>query len=68
LGVAKPTNWLASRNAGLGLWLALKSKPKPEKANLRRCKPFGQAKKLTLLSQAAVLQIFTGKKWCSNNL
>jgi hypothetical protein len=28
--LAKPTFWLASRNAGLGLVITAKSKPKPE--------------------------------------
>jgi hypothetical protein len=31
-GLAKPSNGLASRSAGLGLGSTLKSKPKPEKA------------------------------------
>ncbi|KAJ7764008.1 hypothetical protein DFH07DRAFT_939204 [Mycena maculata] len=42
-GLAKPTNGLASRNAGLGLGATPKSKPKPEKARLRGRKPVLQA-------------------------
>ncbi|KAJ7477439.1 hypothetical protein FB451DRAFT_1172990 [Mycena latifolia] len=48
LGDAKPTKWLASHSAGLGLGLPPKSKPKPKQAILRRRKPFGQAKNVTL--------------------
>ncbi|KAJ7071887.1 hypothetical protein B0H15DRAFT_965755 [Mycena belliarum] len=43
--LAKPTDWLASQLAGLGLGLPPKSKPKPKQANWRGRKPFGQAKK-----------------------
>ncbi|KAJ7855846.1 hypothetical protein B0H13DRAFT_1902891 [Mycena leptocephala] len=46
---AKQANGLASRSAGLGLGATLKSKPKPEKARLRGCKPVLQAEKLTLI-------------------
>ncbi|KAJ7484038.1 hypothetical protein B0H11DRAFT_1914522 [Mycena galericulata] len=47
-GLAKPTNGLASRNAGLGLGATPKSKPKPEKARLRGRKPVLQAENDTL--------------------
>ncbi|KAJ7506066.1 hypothetical protein B0H11DRAFT_1903977 [Mycena galericulata] len=47
-GLAKPTNGLASRNAGLGLGATPKSKPKPEKARLRGRKPVLQAENVTL--------------------
>jgi hypothetical protein len=46
--LAKLSNRLASRSAGLGLGATLKSKPKPEKARLRGCKPVFQAENLTL--------------------
>ncbi|KAJ7911384.1 hypothetical protein B0H13DRAFT_1875799 [Mycena leptocephala] len=47
-GLAKPSNGLASRSAGLGLCSTPKSKPKPEKARLRWCKPVLQAENVTL--------------------
>jgi len=43
-GLAKPSNGLASRSAGLGLGSTPKSKPKPEQARVRRRKPVLQAK------------------------
>ncbi|KAJ7729398.1 hypothetical protein DFH07DRAFT_781956 [Mycena maculata] len=52
-GLAKPTNGLASRNAGLGLGATPKSKPKPEKARLRGRKPVLQAENVTLYPPAA---------------
>ncbi|KAJ7936356.1 hypothetical protein B0H13DRAFT_1853422 [Mycena leptocephala] len=47
-GWAKQANGLASRYAGLGLGTTPKSKPKPEKACLRGCKPVLQAENVTL--------------------
>jgi hypothetical protein len=46
--LAKPTNRLASRSAGLGLWSTPEFKPKPEQACWRRRKPILQAKKWSL--------------------
>ncbi|KAJ7920999.1 hypothetical protein B0H13DRAFT_1867140 [Mycena leptocephala] len=47
-GLAKPSNGLASRYAGLGLGATPKSKPKPEKARLHGRKPVLQAENVTL--------------------
>ncbi|KAJ7918104.1 hypothetical protein B0H13DRAFT_1869741 [Mycena leptocephala] len=46
--LAKPSDGLASRYAGLGLGTTPKSKPKPEKARLRGRKPALQAENVTL--------------------
>ncbi|KAJ7898955.1 hypothetical protein B0H14DRAFT_2557006 [Mycena olivaceomarginata] len=46
--LAKPTFWLASRNAGLGLVITAKSKPKPETSHSAQAQATLQAKKLTL--------------------
>ncbi|KAJ7842609.1 hypothetical protein B0H13DRAFT_1909740 [Mycena leptocephala] len=58
-GLAKPSNGLASRSAGLGLGSTPKSKPKPEKARLRWCKPVLQAENVTLLQALRQRQLFT---------
>jgi hypothetical protein len=44
LAGAKPAEWFASQNAGLGLVITAKSRPKPETSHSARV----QAKELTL--------------------
>ncbi|KAJ7769080.1 hypothetical protein DFH07DRAFT_768989 [Mycena maculata] len=64
-GLAKPTNGLASRNAGLGLGATPKSKPKPEKARLRGRKPVLQAENVTLAAEASNTSEWEGQSGLS---
>ncbi|KAJ7461336.1 hypothetical protein B0H11DRAFT_1923612 [Mycena galericulata] len=65
-GLAKPTNGLASRNAGLGLGATPKSKPKPEKARLHGRKPVLQAENVTLVATSRSIHAFTVHAKLSN--